>query len=50
MEAVAFGVIHVDEHDRVNSFLEKPKDPPGIPDKPEMALATWVTFRREVPL
>ncbi len=40
MEAVAFGVMHVDERDRVVSFLEKPADPPGIPDKPELALAS----------
>jgi glucose-1-phosphate adenylyltransferase len=40
MEVVAFGVMHVDEQDRVISFLEKPKDPPGIPDKPDRALAS----------
>jgi glucose-1-phosphate adenylyltransferase len=40
MEAVAFGVMHVDEHDRIVSFLEKPRDPPGIPGNPEMALAS----------
>src|SRR5215213_7417804 len=39
MEAVAFGVMHVDEQDRIISFLEKPKDPPGIPGTPELALA-----------
>jgi glucose-1-phosphate adenylyltransferase len=39
-EATAFGVIHVDTTDRIVSFLEKPKDPPGIPDKPDMALAS----------
>ena len=40
MEATGFGVMHVDGDDRIISFLEKPKDPPGIPDKPEMALAS----------
>src|SRR4029077_10707906 len=40
MEATGFGVMHVDEHDRVVSFLEKPKDPPGIPGNPDMALAS----------
>ena len=40
MEAVGFGVMHVDEHDRITAFLEKPKDPPGIPGNPEMALAS----------
>jgi glucose-1-phosphate adenylyltransferase len=40
MEATGFGVMHVDEHDRIVHFLEKPKDPPGIPGNPEMALAS----------
>ena len=40
MEATGFGVMHVDEHDRIVHFLEKPQDPPGIPGKPDMALAS----------
>ena len=40
MEATGFGVMHVDEQDRIVSFLEKPKDPPGIPGKPDLALAS----------
>ena len=32
MEATGFGVMHVDEHDTIKSFIEKPADPPGIPD------------------
>ncbi len=40
MEATAFGVMHVDTTDRIVSFLEKPKDPPGMPDKPDVALAS----------
>ncbi len=39
-EASGFGVMGVDTADRVVSFLEKPKDPPGIPGRPEMALAS----------
>jgi len=39
-EASAFGVMHIDEQDRIIRFLEKPADPPGMPDKPEMALAS----------
>jgi glucose-1-phosphate adenylyltransferase len=31
MEATGFGVMHVDENDRIIDFVEKPADPPGIP-------------------
>jgi glucose-1-phosphate adenylyltransferase len=40
LEATGFGVMHVDEHDRIVHFLEKPADPPGIPGSPEQALAS----------
>ncbi|MBK8086354.1 MAG: glucose-1-phosphate adenylyltransferase [Devosia sp.] len=40
MEATGFGVMHVDGRDRIVDFVEKPKDPPGIPDKPDFALAS----------
>jgi len=40
MEATGFGVMHVDAHDTVKSFIEKPADPPGMPDRPDMALAS----------
>ncbi len=40
MEATGFGVMHVDESDQITAFVEKPKDPPGIPDQPDMALAS----------
>ncbi|MGL4491059.1 MAG: sugar phosphate nucleotidyltransferase, partial [Rhizobiaceae bacterium] len=40
MEATGFGVMHVDEHDQIIAFVEKPKDPPGIPGNPDMALAS----------
>jgi glucose-1-phosphate adenylyltransferase len=39
-EASPFGVMHVDEQDRIVDFLEKPADPPGMPDKPDTALAS----------
>jgi glucose-1-phosphate adenylyltransferase len=40
MEATGFGVMHVDDKDRILHFVEKPKDPPGIPGQPDMALAS----------
>jgi glucose-1-phosphate adenylyltransferase len=40
MEARGFGVMHVDAEDQLIAFLEKPADPPGMPDKPDMALAS----------
>jgi glucose-1-phosphate adenylyltransferase len=48
-DASAFGVVHVDANDRVIGFLEKPADPPGMPDKPEMAFASMgiYCFRTE---
>jgi glucose-1-phosphate adenylyltransferase len=40
MAATGFGVMHVDKHDTVTAFVEKPADPPGIPGNPEVALAS----------
>jgi glucose-1-phosphate adenylyltransferase len=39
-EATGFGVMHIDAEDRIIDFVEKPADPPGMPDKPDMALAS----------
>ncbi len=39
-QASEFGVMGVDGDHRVTSFLEKPKDPPGMPDQPELSLAS----------
>ncbi len=39
-EASAFGVMAVDDNDVITSFLEKPKDPPGTPDDPNVTLAS----------
>ena len=48
-EATGFGVMHVDAADRIIGFLEKPADPPGIPDNPSLALASMgiYVFRTE---
>ncbi len=40
LEATAFGVMHVDETDRITDFFEKPADPPGIPGESDKALAS----------
>ncbi|MGY6548273.1 MAG: glucose-1-phosphate adenylyltransferase [Roseinatronobacter sp.] len=39
-EASAFGVMAVDAASRITSFLEKPADPPAMPDHPDKALAS----------
>ena len=39
-EATAFGVMATDATGRITSFLEKPKNPPGTPDDPSVALAS----------
>ena len=44
LEARAFGVMHVDENDRVTGFLEKPDDPPSVPGDPEHALASMGVY------
>jgi glucose-1-phosphate adenylyltransferase len=40
MDARGFGVMAVDETDRVTAFVEKPEDPPSMPGKPDSALAS----------
>lgn len=39
-EAKAFGVMDTDKDGRITSFLEKPADPPGMPEDPQKALAS----------
>jgi glucose-1-phosphate adenylyltransferase len=39
-EAHEFGVMGVDDDGRIKSFLEKPKDPPQMPGRPDRALAS----------
>jgi glucose-1-phosphate adenylyltransferase len=38
--ASAFGVMAVNEQGRIVDFLEKPADPPSMPGRPDMALAS----------
>ena len=39
-EASAFGVMAIDENSMVTEFLEKPADPPPMPGRPDMSLAS----------
>ena len=39
-EASAFGVMAIDTERRIIGFLEKPADPPAMPGKPDVALAS----------
>ena len=39
-EASAFGVMHIDEQNKIIDFVEKPADPPPMPGHPDMALAS----------
>jgi glucose-1-phosphate adenylyltransferase len=40
LEARGLGVMAVDDASRIVDFLEKPADPPAMPGKPDMALAS----------
>jgi len=39
-EAKGFGVMAVDSQAWITDFVEKPADPPGIPDRPDLSLAS----------
>jgi glucose-1-phosphate adenylyltransferase len=43
-EATAFGVVGVNEQKLVTSFIEKPKQPPAIPGRPDRALASMGVY------
>jgi glucose-1-phosphate adenylyltransferase len=43
-EASAFGVIDAEPDGTVKQFLEKPKDPPGLPDNPEETFASMGNY------
>jgi glucose-1-phosphate adenylyltransferase len=43
-EAHAFGVVTVDESERITSFQEKPANPTAVPDKPEQALVSMGVY------
>lgn len=39
-QSSGFGIMAVDRDSRITNFLEKPADPPGIPDRPDLSLAS----------
>lgn len=43
-EASAFGCIESDEDGNITNFVEKPADPPGTPDDPEMTFASMGNY------
>jgi glucose-1-phosphate adenylyltransferase len=43
-EASGFGVMHTDEQRRIVNFVEKPKNPPAIPGRPDRALASMGVY------
>ena len=43
-EASAFGIIDADVSGRINRFLEKPADPPALPDSPEESFASMGNY------
>jgi glucose-1-phosphate adenylyltransferase len=43
-EASAFGVIHTDDGTTITEFLEKPADPPGLPDAPDESFVSMGNY------
>lgn len=43
-EATEFGVMAVDASNRIQRFVEKPKDPPPMPGRPDRALASMGVY------
>ncbi|PNY82756.1 glucose-1-phosphate adenylyltransferase [Deinococcus koreensis] len=43
-QAHQFGIMHVDDRWKVTDFLEKPKDPPSIPGRPDMSLTSMGNY------
>ena len=39
-ESSGFGIMHIDENGWIQEFLEKPADPPPMPGKPDVSLAS----------
>ncbi|MFA4901384.1 MAG: glucose-1-phosphate adenylyltransferase [Desulfobaccales bacterium] len=44
VEGSSFGILKVNEASEVENFLEKPKDPPGLPDNPDFSLVSMGVY------
>ena len=49
-EASSFGCVHVDASGRVIDFLEKPADPPGMPDRSDLTLVSMGNYIFRTPV
>jgi glucose-1-phosphate adenylyltransferase len=43
-DASGFGIMAIDAADRIISFVEKPSDPPAMPDNPDVSLASMGVY------
>ncbi|HZA33147.1 MAG TPA: glucose-1-phosphate adenylyltransferase [Propionibacteriaceae bacterium] len=43
-QATAFGVIDAEQDNKIKEFLEKPADPPGLPDDPDVSFASMGNY------
>jgi glucose-1-phosphate adenylyltransferase len=43
-EADQFGIIDIESGTKIRGFLEKPSDPPGLPDDPDQSLASMGNY------
>lgn len=43
-EASSFGVIQTNDGKRIDAFLEKPEDPPGLPDSPDESFVSMGNY------
>ena len=44
VEGSSFGILKVNETGEVENFLEKPADPPGLPDNPDISLVSMGVY------
>ncbi len=44
VQASAFGIIDADADHKIKAFLEKPADPPGLPDDPDVSFASMGNY------